>query len=142
MWDSLLGRRVPKEKLELTLDQEHGHINLLVFALELKMQNGAPLLEQLFAFRTLEGFLRANCVAEEAIMDECSFPLSKTHKLEHRSHYRSLDDLSRKINAAMAREASAALIALHQALLAHIRDKDQEVADWKRRQMDGLKDSA
>ena len=142
MWDSLLGRRVPKEKLELTLDQEHDHINLLVFALELKMQNGAPLLVQLFALRTLEDFLRANSATEEAIMDECSFPLSKAHKEEHRSHYRSLDDISRKINASMAKEASADLIALHQELLAHIRDKDQEVADWKRRQVDGLLDSA
>jgi hemerythrin len=142
MWDSLLGRRVPKEELELTLDQEHGRINLLAFALELKMQNGAPLLEQLFALRTLEDFLRANSATEEAIMDESSFPLSKSHKEEHRSHYRSLEVISRKINASMAKEASADLIALHQALLAHIRDKDQEVADWKRRQMDGLLDSA
>ena len=142
MWDSLLGRHVPKERLELTLDQEHGHINLLICALESQMQNGAPILEQLFALQLLESFLRANCVTEEAIMDECSFPLSKSHKEEHRSHYQSLEVISRKINASMTKEAAADLIALHQELLAHIRHKDQEVADWKRRHVDGLLDSA
>ena len=87
MWDSLLGRRhVTKERLALTLDQEHIHLNLLFCGLESQIMQGAPVAAQLASLRILANFLRANCATEEAIMDECSFPLSKDHKEEHRSH--------------------------------------------------------
>jgi predicted GNAT superfamily acetyltransferase len=39
------GRLVSKEKLELTLDQEHGRINLLICELESQMQNCASIPE-------------------------------------------------------------------------------------------------
>jgi hemerythrin-like metal-binding protein len=138
MWDSLLGHHVFKEKLQLTLDEEHWQLNLLFNGVQLQIERGAPIADQLAALRVLQNSFKANCATEEAIMDECSFPLSKAHKEKHRSHCRSLEEISTQINGSMTNEASAALSALQQGVLAHIRDEDQEVADWKRRQDDGL----
>lgn len=138
MWDSLFGRHVSKERLESTLDQEHTQVNLLFCRLESQLAKNGSLAGQLKVLQELAAFLRTHYATEESIIDECSFPLSKTHKEEHCAHHRSLEDISGKIKAAMVNEALVALYALHQATLVHIRDKDQEVADWKRRLADGL----
>ena len=132
MWNAL-SKHAP---LEIALDHEHRHLNELVSAMWHQLLYGATVSKQLIALQTMEAYLQVNCISEEMIMDECSFPLSRVHKEQHRAHCKALRVIEAKYQSApKADDALAGLMALHQELLAHIRDKDQDIVDWKRSQV-------
>jgi hemerythrin-like metal-binding protein len=131
MWDALSKHA----QVELALDHEHRYINDLVNAVRHQLLYGAPVSKQLIALQTMEAYLQVNCMSEEMIMDEYSFPLSRAHKEEHRAHCKALRGIEANIKASRVDDALAGLMALHQVLLAHIRDKDQDILDWKSLQM-------
>ena len=127
MWNAL-SKHAP---VELALDNEHRHLNELLNVVRHQLLYGAPVSKQLIALQTMEAYLQVNCMSEEMIMDDCSFPLSRAHKEEHRAHCKALRGIEANIRASSVDDALAGLMALHQVLLAHIRDQDQDIVDWK-----------
>ena len=134
MWNTLIRESYLYENASAALDHEHQHFNDLIGELHLLLANDASDSEQLSALRDVDAFVRINCQAEEAVMDDCSFPLATVHKEEHRSHYDLVRHIELNIKAFKTGEALSDLMDLHQVLLTHLRNQDQDVVDWTRRQ--------
>jgi hemerythrin len=130
MWNAL-SKHASHTHVELALEHEHRHLNELVNLVRHQLIFGTPVSKQLIALQTMEAYLQVNCISEEMIMDDCSFPLSRAHKEEHRAHCKALRGIEANIKASRVNDALVGLMALHQVLLAHIRDKDQDIVDWK-----------
>jgi hemerythrin len=114
------------------LEDEHRKIIDLLNELQHQIANAAPVSDQRYALHLMTSYLRANCLGEERIMEDCCLPLARTHNEDHRAHFRAIHMIEANLIAGKTEDAMAALKAFCQTLTCHIRERDQEIVDWKR----------
>lgn len=132
MWASLLGEQLPFVHVEMALEEEHRQLSIQMDELQRQIAGDAPLAKQRFTLHRLDSFLKGNSLAEEAVMFACSFPSALAHREEHRAHHHAVRLIDGHIISLEREAALSALAALRQAMLIHIREKDQEIVNWKR----------
>ncbi len=132
MWASLLGDHVPHVQMEMALEEEHRQLFVQMDELQRQIASNAPLAKQRVTLHVLDSYLMANSLGEEAMMFACSFPCSLAHQEEHRAHHHAVRLIDGHIISSEREAALSALAALRRAMLIHVREKDQEVVDWKR----------
>ena len=132
MWASMLGDQVPHVQVEMALEDEHRRLFIQMDELQRQIASDAPLAKQRFTLQMLDSFLKANSLAEEAVMFASSFPGGLAHRDEHRAHHHAVCLIDGHIISLEREAALSALAALRHAMLIHIREKDQEIVNWKR----------
>ena len=115
---------------DLALEDEHKHILQIQTNYTVRSSSQAPIPAQRFTLHMMGIYLRVNCLAEEVTMDEGSFPLRGQHEEEHRSHFEAIYAIDEQIIAFQREGAAAAVNGLRRMITTHIRDKDQELAEW------------
>jgi hemerythrin len=130
MWASIGGEQVLHITSDVALEDEHRHIIELLDELHHQIVHVAPIPAQRFTLHMMGIYLRVNCLAEKVMMDECSFPLRGKHEEEHRSHFDAIYAIDEQILGLRREGALTAANALRQMITTHIRDKDQELAEW------------
>ena len=124
------GEQVLHINADLALEDEHRHLVELLDELHHQIVHVAPIPAQRFTLHMMGIYLRVNCLAEEVMMDECSFPLRGKHEEEHRSHFDAIYAIDEQILAFQREGATTAVNAIRRMITTHIRDKDQELAEW------------